>query len=109
VDNRATLYLVLAVIGAIVPTVIFGIFLADHGLDFGELNEQLFENPAAAAITADVSLSSIVFWIWMSTEAPRVGIRTWWPFVIGNLFIGLCFALPLFLYFRERRQDAIPA
>jgi len=36
-------------------------------------------------------------------------MRRWWPFVVANLLVGLSFALPLFLYFRERRRDTAPA
>ena len=105
-NGRATLYLVLALIGLIVPAVIFGVAAADNAFELGEVGDELWESPTAAALAADLTLSSIVFWVWMSREAPKAGLRRWWPFVIANLVLGLCFALPLFLYFRERRQGA---
>ncbi|MEX2253252.1 MAG: DUF2834 domain-containing protein [Thermoleophilaceae bacterium] len=108
-NGRATLYLILAVIGALAPLTLGGIFIGEHGLDLAELSDQLTENAAAAAVLADATVSSIVFWVWMSREAPRVGVRSWWTFVVANLLVGLSFALPLFLYYRERRLSASAA
>ncbi len=103
VNSRATIYLVLTALGLLVPLVLFGVSVADNGLELGEVGDELYENPVLLAVAADLSLSSIVFWVWMSREAPKVGVRAWWPFVVANLILGLCFALPLFLYYRERR------
>lgn len=100
--DRRTLYAVLAVIGAAVPLVLVAIFIADHGLDGGEMIDQIFSGPAAAAIAADVSISSIVFWFWMWPEARRIGTSPW-GFLAANLLVGLSFALPLFLYVRETK------
>jgi uncharacterized protein DUF2834 len=102
-QNRG-IYLALAVIGAIVPAVLLGAFILDHGID--DLADAIFGNAAAAAVMADLSISSIVFWVWLWREAPPIGVSPW-PFVAGNLVVGLCFALPLFLYVRAGK--AAPA
>ena len=62
---------------------------------------QTVETTAGIAVLCDVSISSLAFLIWASFQAPAAGVR-WWPFLLANLFVGLCFALPLFLYYRER-------
>src|SRR4051794_17140038 len=98
-QNRG-IYLALAVIGAIVPAVLLGAFVVDNRI--GDVGDAIFGNAAAAAVMADLSISSIVFWVWLWREAPRVGTSPW-PFVIGNLLVGLSFALPLFLYVRAGR------
>lgn len=100
--ERRKLYAVLAFIGAAVPLALSAWFIADHGLDGGELIDQAFAGPAAAAFVADVSISSIVFWVWMWPEARAIGVSPW-GFLAANLFIGLSFALPLFLYVRETK------
>lgn len=102
-QNRG-IYLTLAVIGAIVPVVLLGAFIVDHGID--DLPDALFGNAAAAAAMADLTISSIAFWVWLWREAPRIGVSPW-PYVVGNLLVGLCFALPLFLYVRAGK--AAPA
>ena len=52
----------------------------------------------------DVTIASVVFWVWLSRVAPAAGTRRWWPFVVANPAVGLCFALSLFLYARESRR-----
>ena len=104
-SSKASAYLALAVIGSILPLTIFGFFFADHGLDFGEMGDQLFASTVAAAAFADLAVSSIVFLWWSSREARAIGV-SWWPFLLANLFVGLSCALPAFLYVRERRREA---
>ena len=99
--DRRNLYAGLAVLGAAVPLVLTGVFIANEGLDLGALGDQL-SGPAALAFVADVSISSLVFWFWMWPEARAIGAGPW-PFVLVNLFIGLSCALPLFLYVREKK------
>jgi hypothetical protein len=98
-----TVYLALAVLGAIVPIALGLVFLKEHGLDGGEAVRQLFGSTASTLAFADLTISSLVFWVWLASEAPRRGIRRWWPFVAANLLVGLSFALPLFLYVRSTR------
>jgi hypothetical protein len=98
-QNRG-IYLALAIIGAIVPAVLFGAFLIDDGID--DIVDAIFGNAASAALMGDLLISSVAFWVWLWREAPRVGVSPW-PFVAGNLLVGLCFALPLFLYVRAGR------
>lgn len=106
---RATVYLVLTVLGLLSPLVLGAVFVADHGLDFGELIDQTFSNTMSTLLLCDLQIASLAFWAWLSQEAPRIGIRRWWPFVVVNLLIGLSFALPLFMYLRETRRPAGPA
>lgn len=102
-NGRALTFLALAIAGLLGQLVIFGIFLADHGLDAGELGDQMFSSTIAALTFADLAACAVVYLAWLPREAARVGIRRWWPFAVATLG-GLCFAFPLFLYFRERRQ-----
>ena len=99
-----SLYLALAVIGAVVPILLTVKFLGQHGADGDELVRQILGSPAAAAVFFDVIISSLAFWAWLAGEGPRVGVRRW-PFVVANLLVGLSFALPLFLYVRSGRLD----
>jgi hypothetical protein len=100
-DQGRSVYLVLAIIGAIAPATLLGVFIADDGL--GNVIDGIFANAAAAAVFADLAISSVVFWVWLWGEAPRIGVSPW-PYVVANLLVGLCFALPLFLYVRAGRS-----
>ena len=101
--GRAIAFLALAIAGLLVQLTLFGVFLADHGLDPGEFADQIFSSTIAALTFADLMMCAVVFYVWLPREAARAGIRRWWPFALAS-FGGLCFAFPLFLYFRERRQ-----
>ena len=102
-SRRALAFLALAIAGLLGQLALFGVFLADHGLDPGEFTDQIFSSTIAALTFADLMMCAVVFLVWLPREAARVGIRRWWPFAFA-VFGGLCFALPLFLYYRERRR-----
>jgi hypothetical protein len=102
-SRRALAYLALAIGGLLGQLALFGVFLADNGLDLGEFADQIFSSTIAALTFADLMTCAVVFFAWFPREAARVGIRRWWPFALAGLG-GLCFAMPLFLYFRERRR-----
>jgi hypothetical protein len=105
VSTRAIVFLALAIAGLLGQLALFGVFLADNGLDLGEFTNQIFSSTIAALTFADLMMCAVVFYAWMPREAARVGIRRWWPFALASLG-GVCFAFPLFLYFRERRVDS---
>jgi hypothetical protein len=102
-NRRALAFLALAIAGLLGQLALVGVFLADHGLDLGELGDQMFSSTIAALTLADLMVCAVVYLAWLPGEAARVGIRRWWPFALAALG-GLCFAFPLFLHFRERRQ-----
>lgn len=102
-NGRSLAFLALAIAGLLGQLALFGVFLADHGLDPGEFTDQIFSSTIAAVTFADLMMCAVVFLAWFPREAARVGIRRWWPFALAALG-GLCFAFPLFLYFRERRR-----
>jgi hypothetical protein len=101
--GRALAFLVLAVAGLLGQLALFGAFVADKGLDFGEFADQMFASMIAALALADLLMCAVVFLAWLPREAAREGIRNWWPFALAT-FGGLCFAFPLFLHYRERRR-----
>jgi hypothetical protein len=43
-----------------------------------------------------------VFIPWSLWEGRRLQMRAWWAAIPATLLVGLCFAIPLFLFFRER-------
>ena len=94
-------YLVLAVLGALAPYAFFLDFFATNGLALGGFVTALFTNGAAAGFTADLLITSLVFWIYLFSR--RDGPAAW-PFVIVNLTIGLSCALPAYLYVLGRRE-----
>jgi hypothetical protein len=46
-----------------------------------------------------------VFWVFVFVEASRLEMKNPWLYLLATLLVGLSFALPLFLYFRERKLE----
>ncbi len=96
------LFLAFAVLGFFVPLILLGIYFADNGFDIGQMFSDAVDNTVALAILADLTIASLVFWSWAMEEGPRLGIQRWWLIFPATLLIGLCFAFPLYMYWRER-------
>lgn len=94
-----TAYLILAIVGAVLPWFFFLRFFGAEGLG-GDFVGALFVNGAAGGFTADLLVTSAVFWIFLAVEGRRVGVGHAWLYVVINLLIGLSCALPLFLWAR---------
>jgi hypothetical protein len=91
-------------VGAVVPWIFFIEFFrtAGPGADF---IGALFVNGAAGGFSADLLISSFVFWLFAFAEARRTGMSSPWLYVVLNLLVGLSCALPLFLWSRSRRLE----
>jgi hypothetical protein len=95
-------YLVLAVIGAILPLAAFVPFFSSTGLSLRAFVGALFANGASGGIAIDLLLASLVFWIFMFDRRLRLHGPSPYLFIVLNLAIGLACALPAYLYARER-------
>lgn len=100
------LYLAVAIAGGILPLSQLVPFLVSHGFDMHLFFRQLFENHISAFFGMDVIVSSFVLWLFVFSEGRRRGMRRLWVYVACNLTVGVSLALPLFLFFRERKQFA---
>lgn len=91
-------YLLLAIIGAIVPYVFFIQYFAAEGVNLGGFLSSITVNNAAGGFTADLLISSLVFWLWMVWQRRNAGGPNPVVFIVLNLLIGLSCALPAYLY-----------
>ena len=101
---QRNIFLVLAIIGAVAPYFYFVQHFSTTGFEPGEFLSAVFANPAAAGFTADLLISSFVFWIAMFHrrilgKGPKPML-----FIILNLTIGLSCALPAYLYANARGE-----
>lgn len=102
------IYLALAFAGAIVPYIYFVQHFTDTGFGVGDFISAVFANPAAGGFTADLLISSFVFWIAMFSRFGRGKGPKPLLFVVLNLTIGLSCALPAYLYANENaRKPAV--
>jgi hypothetical protein len=106
--HRASLYLLLAVVGAVVPYLFFFDHFLAEGVDLPGFVRALFVNGAAGGFAADLLIASPVFWLFMVRDAREHEVGAVWPFVVLNLTIGLSCALPAYLWRRERVGRAAP-
>ena len=100
---RKEIYLVLAVLGFVAPYLFFATFLLQYGFDLELFVRQMFETQIAAFFAVDVLISTIALMAFVFNEGPRLGMRNLWIYLVCNLIVGVSLALPLFLYFRERK------
>jgi len=104
--NRKNIYLTLAFIGLLIPYYFLFKFLGANGLDIPLLIQQLFANNISTFFAVDLIISMIVFWVYLIAEAKKLQMKNWWLYVLASLTVGLSFALPLFLYFREHKWQS---
>jgi hypothetical protein len=99
---RERLLLALTVIGFVVPNVMLGFFIADHGLDGGTFLGDLFDTLPAAQISIDLTIAAVAFLAWTAWDGPRSGVRRWWVVFPATFLVGFCFGAPLYLLLREK-------
>jgi hypothetical protein len=58
-------------------------------------------NSATQFISIDIMFLALAVTIWMLMEARRLNISIGWVYILVGTFIGISFAIPLFLIHRE--------
>jgi Terpene cyclase DEP1 len=101
------LYLLLAVLGAVLPYSQFIPWLAAHGLNARLLLTDLFAGRISAFFGLDVIVSALVLIVFIFREGAERKIRTLWLPVAATCLIGVSCGLPLFLYLRERQAGRV--
>ena len=90
-------YLLLCVIGTVLPLWQFIPWVRMHGLNMPLFFADLFQNRIGGFFAIDVFVSAAVLIIWICKEQPR----HWWLAVLGTFCVGVSLGLPLHLYLRE--------
>ena len=98
------LYLLLAIIGAFAPDYFFYQFIEAEGLNLRAFIAALFVNGAAGSFTVDLLLASFIFWLFMFQQFKESDGPKPYIFIVLNLILGLCCAMPAYLYAREKDQ-----
>ncbi|MEQ1533733.1 MAG: DUF2834 domain-containing protein [Sideroxydans sp.] len=96
------IYLVLSIIGAIVPYVFYIQFIQTEGINFPLFIATLFENNSAAGFSADVLLATVAFWLFIFQRAKQSNGPKPLLFFVLSCTIGLSCALPAYLYANEK-------
>ena len=99
-----TFYLLLCLLGTILPYLFLVPFLREHGLDLRRLFEELFANRISSFFGMDVIVTTVCLWIFVYFEGRRSRISHLWAPILASLTVGVSLGLPLFLYLREARM-----
>ena len=102
--NRKNIFLALTIIGFIAP---YYFFLQIHDFDLNALFQQFAASKILSGTAMDLLVSVIVFWFFMFTEARKLDMKNAWVYLLATFLVGLSFAFPLFLYFREQKLESI--
>lgn len=100
-----TTYLILCILGTILPYSQFVPFLLEYGLNLQLFFEQLFVNRVSSFFAMDLIVSSLVLWIFVFWEGSRLGMKNLWVYIASNLLVGVSLGLPLFLLMRQRKLE----
>ena len=98
-------YLILCIVGTILPYSQFVPFLAEHGLNLQLFFEQVFVNRISGFFGIDLIISSLILWIVVFWEGSRLGMKNLWVYIASNLLVGVSLGLPLFLLMRQRKLE----
>ncbi len=102
---KKTVYIVLCILGTIIPYAFFIPFLAENGLDLQLFANEMLATQVASFLSADVLVSSLALWAFIFFELRKRPIQNWWLAIIANLVVGVSLALPLFLLLRELAKE----
>lgn len=108
VDNAVKLknvYLVLCVLGFVLPYWQFVPWVEANGLNLRLFAEQLFANRIGGFFAMDVLVSAVVLVVLIRSERSLLTARERWLPIAGVLLVGVSLGLPLFLYLRERALE----
>ncbi len=100
-----TLYLILCVIGAVLPYWQFLPWASQNGLSMALFFHQLFANRISSFFGLDVLVSAAVLVVFMRSESSRLRITGRWLPILALLLVGVSLAFPMFLYMRERKLE----
>jgi hypothetical protein len=103
--TKKDIFLVLAILGFIAPYYFFLRISPEDVWDISSLLQPLFATNFMKGLAMDLTVSLIVFWVFVFVEANRLQMKNPWVYLLATLLVGLSFALPLFLYFRERKLE----
>lgn len=101
------LFLIAAIVGTVLPLSYLFPFLLVHGLDVPLIFKELFQNNISAFFGTDVIVSGLALLVFVFIEGRRLRMKNLWFYMLCTLLIGVSLGLPLFLFFRERRLNAV--
>ncbi|SFR51877.1 Protein of unknown function [Robiginitalea myxolifaciens] len=103
------IYLVLAVIGFIAPSILVAIESVETGnillyTQPAATLEAMFSNRISTIFMIDLLFAVLVFFIWTYADSKKNGVRNIGLVWLLTLLLGLAGGFPLYLYLREKEN-----
>ena len=102
-------YIILCILGLVLPYLLFIPWLVEYGLDISLLVNEISSSRLALFAWIDVIITAIVLFVFIYYDGCKYSIRNRWLPVLGTLLVGPSFGLPLYLLMRELYFEKRPA
>ena len=102
-------YLLLAIFGAVLPTLANIEFAKNYGpfFDIQLFIELANNNPASQSLSRDLFIGSTAILVWIISESNRLEMKNLWIVILATFTIAFAFSAPLFLFLRELRIEEL--
>jgi uncharacterized protein DUF2834 len=100
-----TIYLLLCIVGTVVPYAVFLPWLMSNGLDIPLLVSQIASSPVTTFGWLDILISVIALFVFMWVDHRRRPVKLIWMPIVGTLLVGVSLGLPLCLLLRESTAE----
>jgi hypothetical protein len=103
-EVRVWIYGVLAIVGVLVTWYFNLQFMAQTGsFDVSIFVSEIYVNAASSSIGNDLAVAVLAFLVWLFAECRRLEMPYPWVYALLTFGVAFAFALPFFLFMRERR------
>ena len=102
-STQKTIYVLLILLGIILPLTGLVPFLIEHGVDMPELIRQMFESHIATFFSWDLIISGVTLLFFMGFDEKRP--KLWLIPTLGLFMIGVSFAFPTYALLRITGQS----
>ena len=103
--NIKAIFLILCVLGTLLPLSQFVPWVIDNGLNMPLFFQELFSTKVGGFFGMDVIVSAVVLFVFIFAEGRRLGMPNLWIPVVATLSVGVSLGLPLFLYMRQSKIE----
>ena len=104
--NLKITFLILCVLGTLLPLSQFIPWVVDNGLDVPLFFQELFSTKIGGFFGIDVIVSAIVLFVFVFSEGKRLKMTNLWLPIMATLSVGVSLGLPLFLYMRQKQIES---
>ena len=98
-------YLILCILGTLLPFCFFIPWLIENGVDLSQLVVDVSSSKLSLFAWADVLISAIALICFIRVDGRRQKMDKLWAPVLATCFVGVSLGLPLFLLMREYQRD----